>query len=173
MTTAIFCSPKKDGETSYLFNLFISGREDVKTFYMYEENIKPCVGCGSCGKTGRCIYDDTNDILLSIEKSSHVIIASPVYNYSFPSPAKAFLDRLQPYYGSSPKIDKKGFLLVACGKSGKYSLEIMKKQTEYAFSVLGVKYSGGPFMTGTDKNKSLPKSEEKNVVKTADKFFKI
>ena len=49
----------------------------------------------------------------------------------------------------------------------------MKKQTEYAFSVLGVKYSGGLFMTGTDKNKSLPKSEEKNVVKTADKFFKI
>lgn len=175
--TVLFCSPNKNGSTANLLNTFMSGCPyNTKKYDIYSLNIKPCIGCNHCEQTGKCIInDDMNTVLSDIFSSEYVIFASPVYNYSFPSPMKAFLDRLQPlFFSNNYKIsecNRKGFLLAAAGKSGRFSREIMEKQTKLAFEELSAEFCGSFFQTNTDKSFALQYDECCKVNLLSKKFF--
>lgn len=43
-------------------------------------SLQYCVGCGSCYKTGACIYkDDIENLSLSVADADGIIIGSPTY----------------------------------------------------------------------------------------------
>ena len=116
--------------------------------------------------------NDTDAIISDIFSADFVIFASPVYNYSFPAPMKAFLDRLQPLFMQEKTAsDRKGFLLASCGKSGKFSIEVMEKQSRMAFSELNTEFCGSFFFTETDKRSTLQNDEICKVKALAKEFF--
>ena len=42
--------------------------------------IRGCIGCGSCYKTGKCVFDDeVNKIAKKFEEADGLVIGSPVY----------------------------------------------------------------------------------------------
>ncbi|MCD7827306.1 MAG: flavodoxin family protein [Clostridiales bacterium] len=168
-------SPNPDGSTAQLISAFTHiYNEKLIVYNMYNEKIAPCIGCNRCADGGKCFMSDTNGILNDIFTADFLIFASPVYNYSFPSPMKAFLDRLQPYFFSeSSQIERKGFLLVTCGKSGKYSIEIMEKQTKTAFSELSAEFCGSYVFANTDKRNTLQQNEIRKAESLAKEFFGI
>lgn len=56
---------------------------------------KPCIACGKCHATGRCIYNDSvNKVIESADEYQGLIVGSPVY-YAGPSGGVlCFMDRL-------------------------------------------------------------------------------
>lgn len=166
-------SPVIGGNTGYLSDIFLSQcPHEVVIYNMYRENIAPCDGCGYCETAKKCKMRDTDSILEDIFSADFVVFASPVYNYSFPAPMKAFLDRLQPlFFNEKTASDRKGFLLASCGKSGKFSIEFMEKQSKMAFSELSTQFCGSFFFTQTDKRSTLQDNEICKVKSLADEFF--
>ena len=169
----LFASPKENGFTKTLLDVFLSKcRYEIQLYHMYEENILPCIGCEKCASTKKCFMEDADHILSDIFSSDYVIFASPVYNYSFPSPMKAFLDRLQPYFSMEKSAPvRKGFLLASCGKSGKFSVDVLEKQSKMAFHELSAEFFGSYFFTNTDKQSVLQQDEICKVTELAERFF--
>ena len=58
-------------------------------------SIRGCIACGSCHKTGRCIFDDVvNEIADKFREADGLVVASPVYYASANATLTAVLDRL-------------------------------------------------------------------------------
>ena len=175
--TVINASPRKNGYTSQVLKYFLNKCDHLIDIYnMYDENLSPCTACNYCQKTGKCINHDMDKIIESIFSSDYIIFASPVYCYSFPAPMKTFLDRLQPFFSdekfSNPSDpERKGFLLLSCGKSGKYSVEITEKQSRMAFLELSASLEGVFLFNNTDLRENLTEDEKKELHSLADKFF--
>lgn len=96
---AIYGSPRKDGVTSFLQDQVIDSLGlpvNTKKVYVYDEIIYPCIACGYCKKHFGCIYDDSmKELYRWLEKSSLVMIASPLYFSNITAPMKLFIDRCQ------------------------------------------------------------------------------
>lgn len=169
----LFASANENGFTKQLTDCFLSEYDgEICFFNMYKENIAACTGCGHCTETNICHMRDTDRILNDIFSSDYIIFASPVYNYTFTAPMKAFLDRLQPYFDKEKTAcDRKGFLLASCGKSGKFSIEMMEKQSKIAFAELSAQYCGCYFFTNTDKITDLSSDDIRTVKELSEKFF--
>jgi multimeric flavodoxin WrbA/putative sterol carrier protein len=109
-------SPRKGGYTTDLIDLFRKGAEsegaDVSVVSLRTQKIAPCIGCFKCwvGKTaGRCIFsDDMDEILENYLESDVLVLATPMYYYSFSSLMKIFLERLFPT--CQPGLDMGGAL---------------------------------------------------------------
>ena len=172
----INASPRQNGNTKQLVDIFMNECScEVSIYNMYNENIAPCTACDVCAKTGECHMTDTKHIIDDIFSSDFVIFATPIYCYSYPAPMKAFLDRLQPYYSDekykNPAFERKGFVLASCGKSGKFGIDVIEKQSRIAFIELSASFDGIYLFPDTDKVSSLQEDEICKVKKLAADFF--
>ncbi len=156
--TVLFGSPRPDGFTAALLREFLTDYPDaeVTRFDAYELNLLPCVACDRCREDGRCAFRDADDLFAACETCDLLVLASPVYNYGFPSPMKAVLDRAQPWYhrnferGEADPA-RKGVLLLTAGRSGKYAFELMEKQFRVFCRELGVTFAETRARPGTDQ----------------------
>ncbi len=169
-------SPRRNENTDQLMNCFLSECNcEIIIYNMYDENILPCIACDKCSTTGRCFMNDNEHILMELFSCDYVIFATPVYCYSFPAPMKAFLDRLQPYYSDekykNPAFDRKGFVLATCGKSGKFGIDVIEKQSRIAFIELSASFDGIYLFSNTDKDSSFTNDEICKVKELAKEFF--
>lgn len=169
-------SPRRNGNTDQLVNIFLSECDCESIIYnMYDENIEPCIACDTCSSTGECFMNENKHILDELFSCDYVIFASPIYCYSFPAPMKAFLDRLQPYYSNekykNPASDRKGFVLATCGKSGKFGIDVIEKQSRIAFIELSASFEGIYLFPDTDKQAVFTNDEIFKVKKLAKNFF--
>ena len=88
-----------------------------------------------------------------------LLIASPIYNLSFPAPMKALLDRCQRYFearfarGEKPCIPKgrKAVLLLTRGSGDARGDEICRQQLSQSFSVMHTELTGVCVWGHTDK----------------------
>ena len=70
-----------------------SGAE-VELFFLNELKITPCTGCGTCKRTGQCVFkDDYPKIKDAMLAADGVIFSSPNYIRNVSSQIKALLDR--------------------------------------------------------------------------------
>ncbi|MCL2883714.1 MAG: flavodoxin family protein, partial [Coriobacteriia bacterium] len=77
-------------------------------FYLCEKHIDPCIGCGSCEKTGVCILakrkkdghpvDDYLELKDILDRVDAVGIVAPIYFAGPTAQFKALMDRFQPYF---------------------------------------------------------------------------
>ncbi len=174
--TVITASPRKNGNTKQVLDAFLENcHYDTVVYNMYDEKISPCIACNHCQTTGKCFNDDMNEITGSIFSSDYVIFAAPIYCYSFPAPMKAFLDRLQPYYSDekyrNPVFTRKGFVLSSCGKSGKFGIDVIEKQSRIAFIELSASFEGLYLFTDTDSDSQLSEAEKIRIKSMAESFF--
>lgn len=81
--------------------------------------IAGCIACGSCIKTGRCIFneDAVNRILERLDEYEAIILGSPVYYASAAGQLCSFCDRLFAA-GSSRFAGKPGAAVVSCRRGG-------------------------------------------------------
>lgn len=74
---------------------------DVKLISLKGKEIKYCIGCLSCQKTGSCILkDDVSNILENVKDADVIIYATPLYYYGISGQMKTLLDRLNPLFSS-------------------------------------------------------------------------
>ena len=92
-------SPRRDGNTSAALNemvrVFEKNGVQVKIEQIGGEDIRGCIACGCCDKTGKCVFDDAvNRIAPEFEEADGLVIASPVYYASANGTLVSLLDRL-------------------------------------------------------------------------------
>ena len=158
----VFASPHKNGPTAKLLKSFLSGlnteRWETETLNVCDTAIHPCIACGACKAVNGCVYHDLDAFDASLRESDLLVIASPVYNLSFPAQLKCVLDRFQRYFearfarGERPVIQKprKAVLLLTMGKNDAFAVEVCEKTLRQSFSVMNTKLVSTLCLPDTD-----------------------
>ncbi|MCR4618008.1 MAG: flavodoxin family protein [Lachnospiraceae bacterium] len=97
-------SPRANGNTSIAVDEFVKTIEaegvEAEVIRVGSTDIRGCVACGSCGSTGKCVFDDVvNEVAEKFKEADGLVVASPVYYASANSTLTALLDRL--FYSSN------------------------------------------------------------------------
>ena len=92
-------SPKANGNTAYALSqmaeVFTAEGVETEIFHVGNQPIRGCIACGSCRKTGKCVFDDAvNQAAEAFRQADGLVAASPVYYASANATLVAFLDRL-------------------------------------------------------------------------------
>lgn len=75
---------------------------DVEFLSLRGKDIRFCIGCLSCQKTGSCVRkDDVPEIMAKVKEAEVVVFATPIYYYEMSGQMKTLLDRLNPLYDSN------------------------------------------------------------------------
>lgn len=114
-------SPKANGNTAVALKemekIFAGEGIDFETILVGNKEIRGCIGCGKCGETGKCVFDDiVNEIALKLEEADGLVIASPVYYASANATLVALLHRL--FYSSHFDKTMKVGASVVCARRG-------------------------------------------------------
>ena len=96
-------SPRINGNTTVALNemdkIFKENDIETEIIQIGNKDIRGCIACGNCAKTGKCVFNDlVNEIAPKFEEADGLVIASPVYYASANGTLISFLDRL--FYSS-------------------------------------------------------------------------
>ncbi len=68
---------------------------ETETIQVGNKDIRGCIACGSCGKNGKCVFDDlVNELAVKFEKADGMIVGTPVYYAGSNGTLLSLLDRL-------------------------------------------------------------------------------
>ena len=100
-------SPKAKGNTALALNemaaVFAQEGIEAEIIQVGHQAVRGCIACGSCGKNGKCVFDDAvNEVAAKFEAADGLVIGSPVYYAGANATLMAFLQRL--FY--STRFDK-------------------------------------------------------------------
>lgn len=115
-------SPKKSGCTFTALSTVAKSlnEEGIETeiFQIGSKPIAGCLGCGSCRKTGKCIFDDTvNECMPKAKEADAIIVGSPVHYASASGAITSFMDRL--FFSSSGAFQYKlGAVIASARRAG-------------------------------------------------------
>ena len=115
-------SPRINGNTMVAINemlkIFEAEGVEAEVVQVGKQAIRGCISCGSCFKTGKCVFDDAvNEIAAKFEEADGLVVASPVYYASANATLIACLDRL--FYSSHfDKTMKVGASVVVARRGG-------------------------------------------------------
>lgn len=114
-------SPRTNGNTQIAINELTKEFEqeniEVKNIEIGTKDIRGCIACGTCYKTGKCVFNDlVNDGIELLKEVDGVIIASPVYYASANGSLISFLDRM--FYANHTDLTMKVGASVAVARRG-------------------------------------------------------
>ena len=126
----ILCSLRKGGNTDILMQEALDGARDcgaeAELLTIWDKDIKPCDGCFSCAKTGKCrIKDDMQEIYPKLLDADGIIWGTPVYFYDVAAQAKILIDRSYVLYIGCKLANKVGGVISVAsslGHSGVWNL---------------------------------------------------
>jgi len=123
----ITCSPRKGGNTNILVEEALTSARDcgaeTELLTVWDKDIKPCDGCYSCIKTGKChIKDDMQEIYLKLLDADGIIWGTPVYFFDVTAQAKILVDRSYALYTNSRLTNKVGGVISVAGSLGHQSV---------------------------------------------------
>lgn len=115
-------SPRVNGNTAMALRemeqVFAGEGIETETIQVGSKNIRGCIGCRSCKKTGKCVFDDlVNETAPKFEACDGIVVGSPVYFASANATLVAFLTRLF-YSVSCDKRMKVGASVVVARRGG-------------------------------------------------------
>ena len=94
---------------------------ETETINVGNKDIRGCIACNSCSKTGKCVFNDiVNDIAVKFENADGIIIGSPVYYAGSNGTIISLLDRL--FYSTHfDKTMKVGACVLSSRRAGSTS----------------------------------------------------
>lgn len=115
-------SPHKEGNTYIALHemekIFSKAGIETEILHIGNREIRGCVACRSCLKSGKCIFEDVvNETAAKFEECDGLVVGSPVYYASANATLVAFLTRL--FFSTSfDKTMKVGAAVVAARRGG-------------------------------------------------------
>ncbi len=139
-------SPRTGGNTSIALQemekVFSAEGVDTEIIQIGKQDIRGCIACNSCAKTGKCVFDDlVNQTAPKFEACDGLVVASPVYYASANATLIAFLDRL--FYSTHfDKTMKVGASVVAARRGG---LSSTFDELNKYFTICGMPVASGQY----------------------------
>ena len=99
-------SPRANGNTFKALHEMekIFAQEGIETNILQigSKDIRGCIACGSCGKNGKCVFDDlVNETAAEFEACDGLVVGSPVYYSSANATLIAFFHHQQSKIGKT------------------------------------------------------------------------
>lgn len=156
-------SPEIGGNTELLLDKTLEGCKswkevNVEKIVVSKLNIKPCVSCRSCEKTGMCkTRDDMQVVYSKLASANRIVVASPVYFMGVTAQLKCLIDRCQVLWARKFLINenqsnhdqnksKKGVLISTCGNKNPDMFEGVAKTVKSFFVTCDFEYDEDSFM---------------------------
>ncbi len=114
--------PRTKGNTATMADIFAKGAIEnhnaVTEIVLKDKTIIDCSGCAICQQNGgKCVQDDDmNEIYDEMYKADVIVLACPVYFYTWPSLMKRMIDRT---FAIEDSMDKKIFYLLGAAATRK------------------------------------------------------
>jgi multimeric flavodoxin WrbA len=173
---AFLGSPRKKGNSEVLTQELLEGVRQAggspEIIRLCEMKISPCISCGGCDKTGRCVVeDDMIPLYKKIISIDKIIVSSPIFFYGVTAQTKAFIDRTQALWNRKRLLQKKGewvdnperkgFFISVAATRGARIFEGAILTMKYGYDAMGMQYGGDFLVTGPDKRGDMAKYEKK------------
>jgi len=149
--TAIYGSPRRQGNTSRLLGQAVAGARDqgatVTEIILRDLRISPCLEIYGCTADGNCVInDDFKHVRESLLASDGIMLASPIFFYTVSAHTKIFMDRCQSLWVKKYWIEnlafgqwistRKGLFISAGATKGKKLFEGALLTVRYFFDVI-------------------------------------
>lgn len=139
-------SPRANGNTAVALRemekIFAAEGIETELLQIGNRDIRGCIGCRACKKTGKCVFDDlVNETASKFEACDGLVVGSPVYYASANATLVAFLTRL---FYSTPfdKTMKVGASVVAARRGG---LSSTFDELNKFFTICGMPVASGQY----------------------------
>ena len=139
-------SPRAKGCTAAalqeMISVFTTEGIETELIHVGKMDIRGCIACGSCMKTGKCVFDDlVNEVAPKFEAADGLVIGSPVYYASPNGTIISFMDRL--FYSTHfSKHMKVGAAVVSARRGGNTaSFDVLNKY----FTISGMPVASGTY----------------------------
>jgi len=169
-------SPRKKGNSELLTAALLEGVRQAggspEIIRLCDLKISPCISCGGCDKTGRCVVeDDMTPLYEKIISTDKIIVASPIFFYGVTAQTKAFIDRTQALWNRKRLLqkkgewlenpDRKGFFVSVAATSGARIFEGAVLTMKYGYDAMDLHYAGDFLVTGPDRRGDIKKYAQK------------
>jgi len=142
-------SPRPKGNTyialKEMEEVFIKEGLEPELIHIGNQDIRGCIACQICKKTGKCAFDDAvNLVAPKFKEADGLVVGTPVYYASANATLIAFLDRL---FYSTPfdKSMKVGAAVAAARRGGLTST--FDELNKY-FAISGMPIASGQYWNG-------------------------
>ncbi len=142
-------SPHTEGNTytalQEMEKVFVREGIETEILHIGNKDIRGCIGCGSCAKTGKCVFDDmVNETAGKFEACDGLVVGSPVYYASANATLVAFLTRL--FY--STRFDKTMKVGAAVAAARRGGLTATYDELNKFFGISGMPIASGQYWNG-------------------------
>ena len=142
-------SPHQNGATATALKemekVFLNEGIEVENIVVGNKDIRGCIACGSCYKTGKCAFNDiVNDISLKFEQADGLVVASPVYYASANGTLISLLDRL--FYSS--RFDKRMKVGASVAVARRGGITATHDELNKYFTISGMPIASGQYWNG-------------------------
>ena len=169
-------SPRKKGNSEILTLALLEGVRQAggspEIIRLSDLKISPCISCGGCDKTGKCVVEDDMtplyDKIIAIDK---VIVSSPIFFYGVTAQTNAFIDRTQALWNRKRLLlktgewvddpERRGLFISVAATRGARIFEGAVLTMKYGYDAMGIAYAGDFLVTGPDKRGDMAKNEQK------------
>lgn len=167
---AITSSPRRGGNSETMLDAAVQGARsagaDVEKVALRDLGFKPCLNCGGCHQTGRCVQQDEYAALNEkLRAADRLLLATPIFFGSMCAQLKCLVDRGQPFWAekyllkrpSQPRAAERRGLLLACGgfKKGDKFLANAEQIVKIYLLCLEMRYAGAIFQPGVDEKGAI------------------
>lgn len=146
-------SPHSSGSTYTALHemeqIFHENGIETEMVQVGNREIRGCVACGTCSRTGKCVFDDpVNETASKFEECDGLVVGSPVYYASANATLIAFLDRL--FYSTNfDKTMKVGTSVVSARRGG---LSATFDELNKYFTISGMPVASGQYWNSIHGN---------------------
>lgn len=133
-----------------------------------------CHACNTCYSVGRaCTYnDDFNKIAGELINADGIVVACPVYWYTFPAKVKALIDKFYALYmGGNTFSGKKCALISCCEEKEVETFEGINFAFDKSFGLMGAQIVGKVEITGVNDEGAIRNTDgELQAAKLSELF---
>ncbi|HIU17416.1 MAG TPA: flavodoxin family protein [Candidatus Avidesulfovibrio excrementigallinarum] len=125
-------------------------------------DIGPCHACNSCYSAGKaCVFDDDfNKVAEALTAAEGIVVACPVYWYTFPAKVKALLDKLYALYaGGRLFTGKRCALISCCADDGMDTFDGINIAFDKSFELMGAQIVGRVEIPGVQEPGDIRKTD--------------
>lgn len=125
-------SPHRPSSSNTLAEEFIRGAKEsgheVEVFDCAHADVRPCLGCGTCGMSGPCVQRDDMTLTLrdKLLECDMAVFVTPLYYYNVSSQLKHVIDRFYSFTGELTARHLKTAFIVASWDDNDWTMSVVK-----------------------------------------------